>query len=73
MHTTLLQFKSPKKYILWHKGFMLYSTGKIICQKKFFNRSFLPTFFVFDNYLHAYAFELKLAKCGYAVQRQKFK
>ena len=73
MHATLLQFKSPKEYISWHKGSLLYSTGETICQKQFFNRSFLPTFFVFDNYMHAWAFEQKLGRVGYEVQKQKFK
>ena len=49
-----------------------YSTRGTLCHRKFFNRSFLPTFFVFSNYLHAYAFEQKLTKAGYAVQKKKF-
>ena len=69
----MLQFKEPKMHIMMYGDVMRYVTGETICNKQYFNRSFLPTFFVFDNYLHAYAFEQKLAKAGYTVQKQKFK
>jgi hypothetical protein len=70
---TLLQFKEPKNHLTMRGDQMLYSTGETVCHRKFFNRSFLPTFFVFDNYLHAYAFEQKLVRVGWNVQKQKFK
>src|ERR1700685_992303 len=57
----LLQFSTPKLHLTMHGDLMQYHTGETVCHKKFFNRSFLPTFFIFDNYLHAYAFQQKLA------------
>ena len=70
---TLLQFKEPKNHLTIRGDQMMYTTGETVCHRKFFNRSFLPTFFVFDNYLHAYAFEQKLVRVGWNVQKQKFK
>lgn len=69
----MLQFKEPKRFLTMSGDVLKYTTGETVCHKKFFNRNFLPTFFVFDNYLHAYAFELKLKGVGYEVQKQKFK
>ena len=68
----LLQFKHPKSYLTMYGDILKYTTGETVCHKKFFNRDFLPTFFVFDNYLHAWAFEQKLSKIS-PVIKQKFK
>jgi len=69
----LLQFGTPKLHLTMHGDLIQYMTGETVCHRKFFNRNFLPTFFIFDNYLHAYAFQQKLASVGHAVQTQKFK
>jgi hypothetical protein len=70
---TLLQFKDPKAFLTMRGDQLMYTTGETVCHRKFHNRNFLPTFFVFDNYLHAWAFEQKLTRVGYNVQKQKFK
>ena len=69
----LLQFATPKLYLTMYGDVIRYSSGETVVHKKFFNRNFLPTFFIFDNYLHAYAFQRKLASVGHVVQTQKFK
>jgi hypothetical protein len=69
----LLQFATPRLHLSMNGDMMTYHTGETVCHKKFFNRDFLPTFFIFDNYLHAYAFQQKLGAVGYVVQTQKFK
>ena len=69
----MLQFKHPKLNITMTGDILHYTLSReTICHRKFFNRNFLPTFFVFSNYLHAYAFEQKLTKAGYQVQIKKF-
>ena len=69
----MLQFKAPKRHLTLRGGdVLMYHTGERVAERKFFNRTFLPTFFIFDNYFHAYAFEQKIASVGYAVQKQKF-
>lgn len=69
----LIQFNHPKKSLAMRGEVLMYLTGETLANKKFFNRTFLPTFFVFDNYLHTYAFEQKLIGVGYTVTKQKFK
>jgi hypothetical protein len=69
----MLQFKQPKITLKMSGETLMYHTGETVAIKKFFNRLFLPTFFVFDNYLHAYALEQRLAPAGHLVQKQKFK
>lgn len=69
----LIQFNHPKNSLQIRGEVLMYLTGETVANKKFFNRTFLPTFFVFGNYLHAYAFEQKLANAGYAVRKEKYK
>ena len=54
-------------------GVWTYGTGEIIAVENFFNRDFLPTFFVFDNYMHAYALKQRLIGVGRNIQIEKFK
>jgi hypothetical protein len=69
----VLQFKHPKQHLNVTPQAMMYNvTNETVAQSKFFNRSFLPTFFVFDNYMHCLGLEMKLKPAGYAVQYRKF-
>ncbi len=69
----VLQFKHPKQHLNVTPQAMMYNvTNETVAQAKFFNRSFLPTFFIFDNYMHALGLEMKLKPAGYAVQWKKF-
>lgn len=69
----VLQFKHPKKHLNVTPQAMVYNvTNETVAQAKFFNRSFLPTFFIFDNYMHVLALEMKLKPARYAVQYRKF-
>lgn len=69
----LLQFANPKDSLTLRGDVIQYTTGETVCHKKFFNRNFVPTFFIFDNYLHAYAFQRKLAAVGHVVRVEKYK
>jgi hypothetical protein len=69
----LLQIKEPKSSLQFIGDSIKYFTGETLAAKKFFNRKFLPTYFVFDNYLHAYALEQRLLGIGWHVIREKFK
>jgi hypothetical protein len=68
----VLQFKHPKKLKVTPEAMMYNVTNETVAQFKFFNRSFLPTFFIFDNYMHVLGLEMKLKPAGYAVQYRKF-
>ena len=69
----VLQFKHPKQHLNVTPQAMMYNvTHETVVQAKFFNRTFLPTFFIFDNYMHVLALEMKLKPAGYAVQYRKF-
>ena len=69
----VLQFKHPKQHLNVTPQAMMYNvSNETVAQAKFFNRSFLPTFFIFDNCMHALALEMKLKPAGYAVQWKKF-
>lgn len=71
-HNPMLQFSVPKNNVKLTGEALMYFTGETIAIKKFFNRDHTPTFFIFDNYMHAYAFEQKLSTVGHTVQKQKF-
>lgn len=71
--THMLQLKNPKAHVqCLHDGLLYSPTKERLAQVKFFNRDFVPTFFIFDNYMHYYAFKMKLKGIGYAVNEQKF-
>ena len=69
----VLQFKHPSLTVQMNGDTLNYKpTHETLAQRKFFNRAFLPTFFIFDNYFHAMAFEAKLKPLGYQVEYRKF-
>ena len=69
----MLQFKHPKLHLQVLPDALFYSvTNERVAQQKFFNRNFLPTFFVFDNYMHVLGFENRLKAVGYTVQKRQF-
>ena|ERR1700722_4306908 len=69
----LLQFQTPKQTMKVVGNVITYFTGETVAGKDFFNRHSAPTFFIFDNYLHAYALEQKLVAFGLPFVKQKFK
>jgi hypothetical protein len=73
VRSTILQFRNPNALLTMHGDTLMCIRDETVCKAKFFNRNFLPTFFVFDNYLHAYALERKLTRIGCKVETQKFK
>lgn len=69
----VLQFKHPKLHLNVTSNSLYYKvTNETVAQQKFFNRAFLPAFFVFDNYMHVLGFEMRLKPAGYTVQYKKF-
>ena len=71
--THMLQIKNPKSHIKVLDGGLQHTpTNERLCLEKFFNRDFVPTFFIFDNYMHYYAMKMKLKGIGYGVEEQQF-
>lgn len=70
---SVLQFKDPAAFLDVVRDTILYEpTKERLARQKFFNRAFLPTFFVFDNYMHVLGFEQRLKLVGYTVHYRKF-
>jgi hypothetical protein len=69
----VLQFKEPVAHLKVVQEALFYNvTNERVAEKKFFNRDFLPTFYVFDNYMHVLGFEARLKAVGFVVHYKKF-
>lgn len=69
----VLQFRDPAAHLSVVQDAIFYErTKERVAQQKFFNRDFLPTFFVFDNYMHVLGYETRLKQANMAVHYEKF-
>lgn len=72
----LLRFNNPSKSLSIHDDKLYYSGGhgtETVCQRQFMNKDRVPTFFIFDNYLHAWGFSRRMITAGCTVKEVKFK
>lgn len=69
----VLQFKNPAAHLKVVQDAIFYErTRERVAQQKYFNRDFLPSFFVFDNYMHVLGFETRLKQVGMMVHYEKY-